>query len=244
MTSRMRKPHGLTCRSFVWAVVLSALMNFIVAYSCGFRAGLLNYPSGYSGRVDWPQVLDGKGSWRFEGEMFGISGWYSIDYHTDPAGLFSTEELIHQAGLVQITESSGTQLGWPLQSLQSSWTSLSVTILENKLGISERVPSDFSNTYSETTPSPHWYYKGIQTGLNNSVLYRIPVQIRPVQFAINSLFYGILILFTHTLVTRLKHQRRHHRGLCPECGYSIETNRVCPECGSDHAARSSPKRSS
>ena len=64
---------------------------------------------------------------------------------------------------------------------------------------------------------------------------RIPVvlPLRPIWpgFAINTVFYAVVLwlLFAGPLV--LRRRRRIRRGLCPKCAYPVGTSDVCTECG-------------
>ncbi len=57
-------------------------------------------------------------------------------------------------------------------------------------------------------------------------------------FAINTLFYGLIVFAATTSTATLKRRRRVRRGLCIHCAYPIVGLVTCPECGHPVAAPS------
>jgi hypothetical protein len=55
----------------------------------------------------------------------------------------------------------------------------------------------------------------------------IPFRVLPLGFALNSLFYALLVL----LLFRVRALWRRHRGLCERCRYPLLRSERCPECG-------------
>ncbi len=52
-------------------------------------------------------------------------------------------------------------------------------------------------------------------------------------FAINTLFYAVILWMLFAAPFALRRWRRVKRGLCPACGYDLRGSSadVCPECG-------------
>ena len=67
----------------------------------------------------------------------------------------------------------------------------------------------------------------------------IPLQLLWVGFAINTIFYGVLLWVLMLGLLRGRRVRRRKRGLCGECGYDLRGTSGggggggggCPECG-------------
>jgi len=60
---------------------------------------------------------------------------------------------------------------------------------------------------------------------------RIPLIPMPLGFAVNSLFYAVLLVPAGRATRRLNRSRRLARGLCPRCTYAVADLPTCPECG-------------
>ncbi len=50
-------------------------------------------------------------------------------------------------------------------------------------------------------------------------------------FAINTVFYAVILWLLFAGPFALRRQRRIRRGLCPKCAYPVGTSEVCTECG-------------
>ena len=50
-------------------------------------------------------------------------------------------------------------------------------------------------------------------------------------FAINTVFYAVLLWLLFAAPFALRRRRRIRRGLCPKCAYPVGDSRVCTECG-------------
>lgn len=59
----------------------------------------------------------------------------------------------------------------------------------------------------------------------------LPLRVIPVGFALNTMFYGGLLLLLATAITAARSALRRRRNLCPACGYPRGTSPVCTECG-------------
>ena len=230
----MRNTQTHHRRRIIFYVVLGIFINFMVANSSGWRAGALGFSGADNGYGDWTHFVEFEGGWESKGTTFGVSGWIDEHYTTDPPDLYSEDDdLSDQAGTLHSTMTGGTRIGWPFRCIQMSEVWHEETVFGPAI---ENERRSITNQKTDQTPTPYWYYKGIETKLNNSVLYRVPVQIRPIQFLINTLFYSIVMFGVLHLVVRYKRNRRNRRELCISCGYAVEDLEVCPECGSDHAA--------
>ena len=232
----MRKSRTQRRQGLLFYLVLGLLLNIVVAYSCGWRAGALGFSMADGAYGNWTHFVEFDDGWSTEGTTLGVTGWYTSFYTSDPPDLYNTDDSVSdKSGTHRTTNNFGNRIGWPLRCIGYSHTWLEVMILRPKAE-SKNIGRVISTTDTDMTPMPHWYSKGIKTKLNNSVLTRIPVQIRPLQFAANTLFYGVGAFAIRLLIVRIKHSRRKRSGLCVACGYAIEDLNVCPECGADHAA--------
>lgn len=79
---------------------------------------------------------------------------------------------------------------------------------------------------------------GIQTGLsarmtaNGGTIPRcLPLGLIGDRFAINTVFYGVILWGLFTAPFALRRRRRIKRGLCPQCAYPVGINERCTECG-------------
>ena len=50
-------------------------------------------------------------------------------------------------------------------------------------------------------------------------------------FAINTVFYAVVLWLLFAAPLALRRRRRIKRGLCPKCAYPVGTNKRCTECG-------------
>ena len=50
-------------------------------------------------------------------------------------------------------------------------------------------------------------------------------------FAINTLFYAVMLWGLFAAPFALRRWRRIRRGLCPKCAYPVGTSEICTECG-------------
>lgn len=234
MTSRMRKSRTQHRQGLLFYFVLGLLLNIAIAYICGGIAGAMGFHHHDNGHGNWDLYVESENGWASTGTTYGVSGWRDDSYIEAPIDMFTVENgLTQEGGTRQTTMTWGTQIGWPLRSIQKSESMIEVKTYGPKAVNARRTITEIN---TDITPTPHWYFKGINTKLKNNVLWRIPVQIRPLQFTLNTLFYSVGAFAIHLLIVRLKQFRRKRRGLCVACGYAVEDFKVCPECGSDHAA--------
>ena len=50
-------------------------------------------------------------------------------------------------------------------------------------------------------------------------------------FAVNTLFYAVILWMLFAAPLALRRRRRIKRGLCPACAYPVGDSSVCTECG-------------
>jgi len=60
---------------------------------------------------------------------------------------------------------------------------------------------------------------------------RFPVRPLWPGFAINTVFYAVVLWLLFAAPFALRRRRRIRRGLCPKCAYPVGTSDVCTECG-------------
>ena len=72
----------------------------------------------------------------------------------------------------------------------------------------------------------------LDDGSTNPVPYRV-LPVRPLWpgFAINTVFYALVLWLLFAAPFALRRWRRIKRGLCPKCAYPVGTSTVCTECG-------------
>lgn len=63
------------------------------------------------------------------------------------------------------------------------------------------------------------------------VFHALPYHIIPLNFAINTLLYALLIALLWFGPLHLRHRWRLHRSRCPRCAYPIGESPICTECG-------------
>jgi hypothetical protein len=234
MISRMRKSQRFNWRSILFFVSLGLLLNLVVAYSSAWRAGALGFSMADGAYGNWNHFVEFEDGWRTDGTTFGVTGWYISHSITDPLDLFNKDRSVSdKGGTVQTTNKFGNRIGWPLRCIECSQTWLEVKKLRPKAE-SEGLGRVISTINTDFTPRPYWYFKGIETNFNNSVLGGwIPIRVRPFQLILNTLIFSTVVYFIHSLIVRLKHSRRKHRGLCLACGYAVEDLEICPECATE-----------
>lgn len=74
-------------------------------------------------------------------------------------------------------------------------------------------------------------------------LSHLPTRIRVLGFAVNTLFYAILLTLAADGARRFIQGRRRSRGLCIWCAYdrrSLAPSLLCPECGGPLDSRAAP----
>ena len=123
----------------------------------------------------------------------------------------ATEFTAHGSALLRLTVGTGgmdnpmshrQRNGWPTKSMErSQWSSL------HQL--------EWHDTWT----------------VNRPVSFSVPL--RPVWpgFAINTVFYAVVLWLLFAAPFALRRWRRIKRGLCPKCAYPVGTSDVCTECG-------------
>ena len=98
-------------------------------------------------------------------------------------------------------------------------------------------PSDFgwplramTNDYhpQQLTPRRNGWYVG-----------KLVIPLGPIWpgFAINTVFYAVVLWLLFAAPVALRRRRRTKRGLCPKCAYPVGTNARCTECGAAHEGK-------
>jgi len=111
--------------------------------------------------------------------------------------------------------------GWPMKS-STSW----IPMLELPRARGSRCPDAFYSPWRIGIQSPIRFERRPQ-------LHRVAIMPLPIGFAVNSLFYGMLVLLTLVGVRRMRQGSRRRIGRCFNCGYELAALPTCPECGSD-----------
>ena len=79
----------------------------------------------------------------------------------------------------------------------------------------------------EGHPPPNSWQFGLQTSFGRS----LPVIPAWPGFAINTVFYAVILWLLFAAPFALRRRRRMRRGLCPACAYPVGESPVCTECG-------------
>jgi hypothetical protein len=89
-------------------------------------------------------------------------------------------------------------------------------------------------------PLPIPYSTTINEIANSKGQGRLPLRAIFPGFAINTIFYAVILWVLIATPGALSRKRRLRRGQCASCGYSLRENRsnVCPECGWSSPSRS------
>jgi len=208
MTSRMPDSQQHHRRSILFYIAFGFLLNLVVAYSSAWRAGALGFSMADGAYGNWTHYVEYDYGWRTDGTTFGVTGWYISHFITDPSDLYNMNgSASDKGGTVQTTNNFGNRIGWPLRCIEYSQTWLEVKKLRPKAE-SKGQRRVISTIDTDITPTPYWYFKGIETNFNNSVLGGwIPIRVRPIQFILNILIYSTVVYFIHSLIVRLKHSR-------------------------------------
>jgi hypothetical protein len=116
--------------------------------------------------------------------------------------------------------------GWPLRSMRG-WGPAT----------SEIHTESFQRTIRN--PLPPAFSIPLQPTIRGSSHVRLlPLEPIGLGFAINTVFYGLVLWLLFAAPFALRRWRRLKRGLCPKCAYPVGTSDVCTECGAGvHAVR-------
>jgi len=68
-------------------------------------------------------------------------------------------------------------------------------------------------------------------GLANSISTGLPIQPRPLGFAINTIAYALPVYAIWFGTATLRKRRRLTSSICTQCGYDVSGASQCPECG-------------
>ena len=68
-------------------------------------------------------------------------------------------------------------------------------------------------------------------GLGKRLHSKLPIQPRPLGFAINTLVYALPVYGIWIGATTLRKRRRRFGSVCTQCGYDVSGVNQCPECG-------------
>ena len=110
------------------------------------------------------------------------------------------------------------QAGWPYRALESKHVQVNVT--------GGRVPLDFKPAV--TLPANLQFLK-----VNEARYRTLPLRPTWPGFAINTIFYAMLLWLMMFASFSLRRTIRRKRGHCIKCGYDLRgaEHEVCPECG-------------
>jgi hypothetical protein len=73
-----------------------------------------------------------------------------------------------------------------------------------------------------------WPRQGVNGGFARRVLPTRPIW---PGFAINTVFYAVILWVVFAAPFALRRRKRMRRGLCPACAYPVGDSEVCTECG-------------
>jgi len=195
-------------KAILASLLVGSLINVIVAW------GLALAPLSHRNGVLQPQVGFPESPW----PVGAPENESSVCYQEIRIEHFGVTRMGFSSGFRQGYSSFDADVvsrryGFPARSLEISvffnfpgstdfvWGSLDISAIHKMLGLS----------------------KNIQTGL--------PVQPRPLGFAINTIVYALPVYVIWIGFAALRKRRRLSSSICTRCGYDVSGVGQCPECG-------------
>ncbi len=212
-------------------LLLGAIVNVAVAWGITAHAEF-DKPSLQESQQtvedsEWPRVVPRhwpslRTAWDRHELGWRLRGFRGRRYHDDQAtGQWERSEHF----LLDIYE-----VGWPSRSLQ--W--------ENWLDLTIDYPQNTPSYRFEGQPARTWWRSGIPVsverfGFGSGSAKRLPIHPIYFGFAINTVFYAVILSLLTLGPFTLRRLIRRKRGHCINCGYDLRgaEHEVCPECGVD-----------
>lgn len=226
-TQYIRKRNaGFTSRSRKWIIsivallLIGSLINVVVLWTIGTLApiNVLRYDYLADPQTIWqsvPRQIEAPSVCKATRcSSFGhtlVSWWLYGELEHTPDNRIVVPEAEY------IIEYS---IGWPLR-----------CVTEQTAGYSDRPVSYPKGRLS--IPGP-WLPRRVSFAGDGLV----PLNIMPLPFAANAVFYGALVLLVRQRMYDVRPYYRRVKGRCPRCGYDLRSDRSagCPECGRGRAS--------
>ncbi len=205
-----RRPPTRLILLLLGALVGGAIVNVAVAWGCFLRS---QFVGGIETQLS-PELS--AATW----ERLSLPEWPDQHGSGQHWSCFGVRRVRVKAGLRPHTFPSGTEVffarymtdhkaaGWPIYAVCStSW-------LDNE--------------------NPSWIVSsGLRIPITVDSLPHVDLPCLPLWpgFAINTVFYAVILWGLFALPAALCRKRRLQRGLCSKCAYPIGTSEVCTECG-------------
>ncbi len=202
-------------------LVLGAVINVAVAWS---GASLSHFPNGLAEQPDpraWPAQIPSH--WPAAPKLISATGGFWT------VNRFCAEIIVEVDGSTAKTECfliDHFQFGWPMRSLQSErWSEPVYQGRPPKVTMSHRI---------EGHPQPSIWREGVPIAAGFGMISLDPVWLG---FAIDTIFYAVILWAILAMTFALRRQQRLGRNLCAACAYPIGVSPVCTECGATVTAR-------
>ncbi len=151
-------------------------------------------------------------------DWLGLAQQTSIATQKWALGREAVIVVVDDPGSVSSPESSVTQRSWSVTHLAFGWPALSMRTRTHQVRNGTNIQSDCID--------------GWQLGhIIGRTSGTIPTGVHVPGFAINSLFYALILWGLFAAPFALRRRRRIKRSLCVKCAYPMGTNDVCTECG-------------
>jgi hypothetical protein len=202
----------ITSAFFLLAGVIASIT---ITWGCALVPARLWWPphSASSDSKPWPRAVPERWPARAHFLRRQVPG-RSVEEYGAIAPTANRDEL-WRAEQYSITIGSA---GWPCRALQWERWQVINSLRPNEL------------------PQHSWWLSGIFIPTASSYPSHLHTTILPLRplwpgFAINAVFYAVLLWLICRAVYRFRRIVRSHRGLCPSCGYPMGSTPVCTECG-------------
>jgi hypothetical protein len=200
-------------------LLLGAVVNVAVAWGC-----VCTIDWSYSNL--WLYISDNDTDWWQESAPSGFRA--KPERYVGPYHALGVESRMYWAGTpdggVSIQSGHRVRTGFPFRSLEAEqWSDgFNVARDEPEAPIIQR--GVISAPFLQRGGGPSWIY----------VLPCIPIW---PGFAINTVFYALILWLLLAAPLALRRWRRMRKGLCPKCAYPIGQSANCTECGHHFTSR-------
>ena len=198
-------------------LLLGAVVNVAVAWGCVLWSGRIPDPGPFVDISDpfaWPR--DVSADWPAAQKQTMSRSWCLTLLLT-----------IAHAPMQAPNPPPGTVLGWGMTVFQAGWPYRALESKHVQVNVTGgRVPLDFKPAV--TLPANLQFLK-----VNEARYRTLPLRPTWPGFAINTIFYAMLLWLMMFASFSLRRTIRRKRGHCIKCGYDLRgaEHEVCPECG-------------
>ena len=200
-------------------LILGAIVNVAVAWILVHLSRQFQADPVHSWTDDFSHFSPIQESDRQQLADFGWQYLTSAKLHLDirTAVGVSLRIVTEDTGRYNITAFEESSAGWPCLALRG--------LRFNGSTPSARNDGQSAWVFQAAIPRPH--------GRQSQRLFNSQLPFRPLWpgFAINTVFYAVVLWLLFAVPFALRRWRRIRRGLCPKCAYPVGTSDVCTECG-------------